>query len=401
MKIPFFIAFRYLFSKKSTQAINIIAGVSLVGFAIGVFAMVVVLSTMNGFEKLVFGMYNDFTPSIRIEAKKGKVIDKNATLEKYLNVNFPNSSLSATLEDNASCEYGNFQYICRIKGVQPVYAKQANLSNHLVNGELASFENVDSNFSMLGLGVDYKLATLVTDPNCLIKINAPRRGKFDLNSTEAINVQYTKPIGVFSFDDAINNKYILVNLGFAQNLFERKNLLSSYELYLFDDKNINATLSQIKKDWGEKYQVQDRYRLHASLYKMFKTEKWFTFAILSFVLLIVSFNLMGSLTLLVIEKKQDIKTMKSIGMEKKLIRNIFFVEGFLITTIGAIIGLIAGLLFCAAQIKYGFIGIEGAIVESYPMYINWTDVALSLFTAITIGIFAAIYPAKKASSFHV
>lgn len=401
MKIPFFIAFRYLFAKKTTQAINIIAGISLVGFTIGVFAMIVVLSTMNGFEKLVFGMYNDFTPSIRVSALKGKVIDEDKNLLTYFKTNFPDATVSATLEDNASCRYGQFQYICRIKGVEPQYIKQAHLENHTILGEIPQFNDRDSIFSMLGQGVDYKLATMVSDPNCVVEINAPRRGNFSINSLDAINTKYTKPAGVFAYDDAINNRYLLVSLKFAQDLFERNGQISSYELYLADDGLMDKSLAKIKTDLKGQYQVSSRYMLHESLYKMFKTEKWFTFAILSFVLLIVSFNLMGSLTLLVIEKKADILTMNSIGMQKSKIRNIFFVEGVLITTIGAIIGVALGVGFCMAQIHFGFIKIAGAIVESYPMHVNWVDVILSLLTAVAIGVLASIYPARKAGSFNV
>ncbi len=401
MKISFYIAFRYFLSKKSTQAINIIAGISLVGFAIGVFAMIVVLSTMNGFEKLVFGMYNDFNPAVRIMPKIGKVMPINPKVEAYIKENFKNASISATLEDNASCEYGNFQYICRIKGVEQSYAEQANLQKHLINGEIPSFTSADSNTSMLGQGVDYKLAALVTDPNCYIKINAPKRISPSIDNQDDIHISYTKPIGVFSYDDAINNKYILVSLPFAQQLFERTGEISSYEIYINDNKHIEKYYQLIKNKFGNQYEIKTRYMLNESLYRMFKTEKWFTFAILSFVLIIVSFNLMGSLTLLVIEKKGDIKIMKSMGMTTTQVRNIFFLEGIIISFFGTIIGLLLGLTFCALQIKYGFISISGAIVDSYPMYINYSDVALSLITALIIGVFAAIYPAKKASKVNV
>lgn len=399
MKIPFFIAQRYLFSKKSTQAINIIAGVSLVGFAIGVFAMLVVLSTMNGFEKLVFGMYNDFAPSVRISAINGKVVDENKALEKDLDL-MNGVSYSKTLEENASCSYGEFQYIARVKGVENTYITQASLSQHLIDGEIPSFSSSDSNYGMLGLGVDYRLGTRVNDPNCIVEVNAPRRGDFSINSMESINQKRFKPIGVFAYDDAINSRYILVSLVFAQRLFERKGKISSYEVYVKEDQPLSVLIDNLKVKWGHKYKIQSRYMLHEGLYKMFKTEKWFTFVILAFVLLIVSFNLTGSLSLLVLEKKEDIKIMRSIGMDTNKIRNIFFTEGILISFIGAVIGLVLGLAFCYAQIQFGFIKISGAIVESYPMHVELNDVILCLLTVIVIGVLASIYPAFKAGKYH-
>lgn len=399
MKIPFFIAKRYLFSKKSTQAINIIAGVSLIGFAVGVFAMIVVLSTMNGFEKLVFGMYNDFTPSIRVEALEGKVIGYNSELEKDLTA-IEGANFSRTLEENASCQYGDFQYIARIKGVEPMYIKQAAIANHLTDGDVPSFETTDSSYAMLGLGVDYRLGTRVEDPNCFVQMNAPRRGNFSINSIEAIHQISVRPVGVFAYDDAINSKYILVPLVTAQHLFERDGKITSYEVYLQDENKLNQVMSLMRSKWGNEYSIRTRYQLHEGLYKMFRTEKWFTFVILAFVLLIVSFNLTGSLALLVIEKKQDIKLMKSIGMKTAHVRQIFFNEGLLISAVGALIGLVSGLAFCYAQIHFGFIKISGAIVESYPMHVAFYDVILCLLSVLIIGVLASIYPAIKASKFH-
>jgi len=388
-----------LFSKKSTQAINIIAGVSLIGFAVGVFAMIVVLSTMNGFEKLVFGMYNDFTPSIRVEPLKGKVIGYNTDLEDELS-QIEGATFSRTLEENASCQYGDFQYIARIKGVEPAYIEQAAIENHLTDGEVPSFKSEDSAYALLGLGVDYRLGTRVEDPNCIVQMNAPRRGDYSINSLEAIQQKSVRPVGVIAYDDAINSKYILVPLITAQSLFEHEGEISSYEIYLKDEKNQSQVIAQLESKWANTYSIKTRYRLHEGLYKMFKTEKWFTFIILAFVLLIVSFNLTGSLALLVIEKKQDIKLMKSIGMKSTQVRQIFFNEGLLISAIGALIGLVSGLAFCYAQIHFGFIKISGAIVESYPMHVALIDVILCLVSVLVIGVLASIYPAFKASKYH-
>jgi len=354
---------------------------------------------MNGFEKLVFGMYNDFSPSIRVEPKSGKVMDYDLELERHLE-GIAGATFSRTLEENASCQYGEFQYIARIKGVEPKYLEQASLSAHLIDGEVPSFKPTDSSLILLGVGVDYRLGTRVEDPNCIIQMSAPRRGNFSINSLEAIFQKNAKPVGVFAYDDAINSKYILVPLVTAQSLFERHEKVSSYEVYLMDEEFLDENIIQLESKWSDKYTFKTRYRLHEGLYKMFKTEKWFTFIILAFVLLIVSFNLTGSLSLLVIEKKQDIRLMKSIGMKTKQVRQIFFNEGLLISAIGAAIGLAAGLGFCYAQIHFGFIKISGAIVESYPMHVDFYDVILCLVTVIVIGVLASIYPAFKASKYH-
>ena len=396
VKTPLFIAKRYLFAKKSTQAINIIAWVSLLGFAVGVFAMIVVLSTMNGFEKLVFSMYNDFSPDIHISPSQGKVMERDSLLESYLHEE--NLSFSKTLEENAAFYYADFQHIARVKGVEPIYLQNANLEKHLVDGEMAPLDKNDTTSAIIGLGVDYKLATRVGDPNCLIEVNAPKRGDYALQSLESIKQEILRPVGVFAYDDAINNKYVLVSLAFAQKLFDRPDKFSAYEVYKV--KNEENLQLELQHRFGDKYQVKTRYQMHEGLFKMFKTEKWFTFTILVFVLLLVSFNLVGSLSLLVIEKKSDIKTFKSIGMTAKDVRRIFFLEGVFIALIGSISGLCLGLVFCFAQIKYGFIKISGAIVESYPMQVKGVDVLLCLILVITIGILASVYPAIKAGRYH-
>lgn len=396
-KLPFFIAKRYLFTKKSTQAINIIAWVSLLGFAIGVFAMIVVLSTMNGFEKLVFGMYNDFSPDVKVMPMEGKVMEKHLALEDYLN----NKGIrySKTLEENAACYYANFQHIARIKGVEPSFIQESQLKDHLVDGVMSTFREDDSLAAIIGLGVDFKLATRVEDPNCIIEVNAPRRGDYNLQSLDAIRKMQIKPIGIFAYDDAINNKYVLVNLSFAQKLFERPNQFSSYEINE-KDIDIELLINELNQKFGKELKIKTRYQLHEGLFKMFKTEKWFTFIILAFVLLIISFNLTGSLSLLVIEKKADIKTFKSIGMTSKEVRRIFFLEGLFIAFIGSFTGLILGLAFTFSQIKFGFIKISGAIVDSYPMHVKLLDVILCLVLVISIGVLASIYPAVKAGRYH-
>ena len=397
ISIPFFIARRYLFSKKSTQAINIIAWVSLLGFAIGVFAMIVVLSTMNGFEKLVFGMYNDFSPDIKSFPTSGKVMNINPSLESFLDKK--GIQYSRTLEENAACYYSDFQHIARIKGVEPSFNASSRMDEHLVNGMKSEFTDTDSAFAMIGLGVDYKLATRVEDPNCWIEVNAPRRGNFSIGSMESVNQRVLKPIGVFAYDDAINNQYVLVNLSFAQDLFERPNQISSYEIAV-DEKNRDEFLEQLRINFGKEMIFKTRYELHESLFKMFKSEKWFTFMILAFVLLLVSFNLTGSLSLLVIEKKKDIKILKSMGVTMRKVRRIFFLEGFFVTVLGSAIGVILGLVFTISQMKFGFIKISGAIVESYPMQVKWLDVILCWILVLTIGVLASVYPALKAGRYH-
>jgi ABC-type lipoprotein release transport system permease subunit len=252
------------------------------------------------------------------------------------------------------------------------------------------------NFLVLGSGIDQKINCNIGGPFSLVSLITPRRGDFNVSDIDAIKSMEIEPAGVLTLDETISNRYVFVPIEFAQELFERAHQVSSLEISLQKNAKVEMVIKDVKGVLGNSFKVQNRLQQQASLYKMFKSEKWASYAILTFILLIAAFNALGSLTMLVIEKKDDIRTLLGMGARPSLIRNVFFTNGFLISAIGTFFGLVLGIALVMFQEKYGLVKMQGAIVENYPVKLLLNDVVLVLATALGLGVLTGIYPALKA-----
>lgn len=350
---------------------------------------------MNGFEQLIFSMYNRFNPDIKISPQQGKVFqisDYSDRISKLKGV----VKVWPIMEDNAAVRNDEYQTVCTVKGVDSNYFQANGLTALVTEGE-ALIHTSGYDYMILGAGIDQKINCNIGGPFSLVSLITPKRGDYNVNDIEAIQSMEIEPSGVVTMDDVINNRYVFVPIGFAQDLFERHSQVSSLEVRLSKDADQEQILIAIEKIMGKGFKVQNRLEQQASLYKMFRSEKWASYAILTFILLIAAFNALGSLTMLVIEKKDDISTLTGMGMRPSQIRNIFFTNGFLISGFGALVGLILGITLVLLQQNYGIVKMQGAIIESYPVRLIWKDVILVASTALGLGLLTGIYPAMKAA----
>ncbi len=390
---------RYLFSKKTRNAINIITFITAAGFAVCTAAMIIILSALNGFVSLVVTLYSTFDSDIKITPKHGKVIhvnDSNFSSLRNLNgIAFYNE----VIEENVLLKYKDKQTIATIKAVSNNFVVATHLDTMVRDGTMILDDSVQ--FCSLGTGLAAKLDINIADEFSAIQVYAPKREQFNpLNPESSFNDKIIYPTGVFGIQQEIDEKYILVPLKFARELLDYKDEASAIEIISKPKTNIKALTQKIKQVVGEEYLVESRTEQHASLYKLMKIEKWVAFLILAFVLLIVSFNLIGSLLMIVIEKKKDFSILYALGMPLAKIKNIIIGEGLLISSLGSIIGITFGVIICYTQKIYGFIKLGGAggtfVVDSYPIVILLNDIIITFSVAIIIGMIASLYPAKTA-----
>ncbi len=399
MNFPFYIAKRYLISKKSRNAINIISFISIVGVATGTAALIIILSVFNGFDDLLKKLYNSFDPDIKIVSAKGKTFIPDDELIRKIEAQDFIDVYTLCLEENAMLEYGEKQIIATIKGVDKRYKKVTGLDSMIVKGNYALYEQ-GIPLAIAGQGVAYDLA-LDLDYMSPINIYIPSRtrefnGNFQ-DASENINQAMVYTTGIFTIQQEYDTKYVVVPINVVRELLEYEDNISSIEIKLEPETDIDEAVETLQALLGEKFEIQDRNKQHEYAYKIMQSEKWAIFMILVFILLIASFNVIGSLTMLIIDKKNDIQILKSLGANNKTIRSIFFLEGVFISISGALLGLILGGLVCWAQITFGLVklGNSGAfIIDNYPVVINLTDFIYVFFTVMMIGIFAAWYPVR-------
>ncbi|MDB5120720.1 MAG: hypothetical protein JWN56_1938 [Sphingobacteriales bacterium] len=390
MDISLYIAKRYLFSKKSVSAINIVSGISMLGVFVGSAALIIILSVFNGFETLILSMYNTFTPELRIEPATGKTFDPNTGAFKTLKTDKNVASFAEILQEKALLRYGTSQFIGTVKGVTANYANYKNLDSTVLQGSF-TLNKGDESFAVIGSAVQNYLSININDEFRDIEIYSPKKGvKSSLNPAEEFSIKSIHPHGVFAaqqqFDDLV-----IVPLEFARSLLNEDKEVSFIELNLAEGVSINDFQSKLKKDLGNAFLVKNRSQQNELLYKILNSEKWAIFLILTFVLIIAIFNIIGSLTMLVIDKKKDIAILSSLGADRSLIRNIFFSEGMMISLIGCVFGMLVGFIFCILQQKLGFIkmGAENLITNAYPITIQWTDSFLVFGTVVVISVMAS------------
>jgi lipoprotein-releasing system permease protein len=404
-KLPFFIAKRYLFSKKSHNIINIISGISVVGVTVGTMALVIVLSVFNGFESLIVSLFNSFNPALSITAKEGKTFHFDEFPADSIK-NIPGVFiLTRVIEENALLKYRNKQYIATIKGVTPEFEAMSGLDTMLIDG---TFELKSKNqFHMiLGAGVAYFLHASLHDQLNPITVFIPRReGNIGMSMEKAFNSKKIFPSAIFSIQQDFDVKYAIVPIEFTRELLEYNDEVTSVELGLSTDADPDKIEKEISILLGDKFTVKNRLEQQVLLYKIMKSEKWAIYFILTFILIIATFNVIGSLTMLILDKKKDIAILHGMGASKQLIKRIFLIEGILISVGGAVIGMILGGFISWLQQKFGIVGLGNGsgtfVVDAYPVKIKLIDFITVFITVVSIGLIAAWYPVKQLSKKHI
>lgn len=400
MNISFFIARRYLFSKKSHNAINVISAISVCGIAIATMAMVVVLSVFNGFGGIVEGMFSAFDPDLKITVKEGKVFDYHTPeFDKVLQIK-DIRMISESLEENALITFDDQQVPVVLNGVSEEFYLMTDMEKLIIDGSFKLREDV-VDYMTLGSGLAISLGARPGFINP-IEIFAPKRDvKVNLaNPSSAFTTGYAQIGGVFSLNSPqYDEQMAIIPISLARELLNYENEVSSLNINLVSDASVKRVKKNIEELLGDDFLVENRYEQQRESYRMLQIEKWVTFLILAFILLIAVFNVVGSLSMLIVEKRDDIKSLSNMGASKTMIANIFMYEGWLITFIGIISGIVVGLILCILQQHFGFIrlsDIPGAyIIDAYPVIVKLTDL-LVVFTVVSlIGLFTVLYPVNN------
>lgn len=398
MDLSLYIARRYLVAKKSQNVINIISAISVVGVATGTMALIVILSVFNGFDGLIKSLFSVFDPELEISLAEGKVFVAEGD-ERFEAVRDHPGILYFTevLEENALLMYGERQHIATVKGVGENYKQYSGLDRFIVYGEFLLKDELGNNYAVMGRSMSNVLAVGLNFITPL-EIYVPRRtAQITLNPEQAFNRKRLFPSGVFAVEHEIDMNYVLVPIEFSRDLLDYGNEVSMIELGINEGFRESDIQEEIQGILGDEFRVRNRYQQQEWLYKVMQTEKWAIFLILGFILMVASFNVIGSLTMLIIEKKKDIAILKSLGANEKMIRRIFLFEGWMISVVGAVIGLLMGLLICLIQIEFGVVKLYGSgtfIIDAYPVELQFADFLYVFVIVLLIGFFAALVPVR-------
>ena len=394
----FLFAWRYFKSKKSTNAINIIAWISVVAIAVGTTALIIVLSVFNGFEGLVRGLYTDFYADIRIAPATGKVLQLSQEQIDQIKKTKGVAQLSLVAEEKAVLVNGDYQSIVFIKGVDDNFTSTNNIKPHIVNGTF-DVGTTDKPKIVVGAGIENATGIDVEKSLFPVTLYLPNRKATNFNSLEAMNSYNVFPSGTFLVQQDFDNKYVFSNLSFLIYMLDLKaDEYSSVELKV-NVNDPNPVKDDLQKLLGDKFLVQTRYEQNQSLFTVMQVEKWVIYVILSLILIIAAFNMIGALTMLVLEKQKDIAVLKAMGADNHLIQKIFLSEGFVLAGIGGSAGIILATVICFIQIKFKLIKLGGGtfIIDYYPVKMVATDFLLVVATVLIIALLAAWIPSRKAS----
>jgi lipoprotein-releasing system permease protein len=396
LNFPFYIARRYFVSKKSHHIINIISGISVAGVTIGTMALIVVLSVFNGFQDLVISLFNSFNPDLMITAKVGKTFNESEFQEQQIRKIPGVIYLSAFIEENALLKYKEKQYIVTLKGVGADYAKMSGLDSMMTDGSFKLQEGMQD-FAVLGGGVAYSVNADLRDFLQPLTIYVPKRTSgYSGGLDNAFNSEEVFPSGFFSVQQDFDTKYVILPIRFVKKLLEYDKEITGIEIWLTKTSDHEKIQKEIISQTGPGYKVKNRFQQQETLYKIMKSEKWAIFLILSFILFIATFNVIGSLSMLILDKKHDIAVLQCIGASQPTIKSIFLTEGMMISFFGAIGGLVLGGVICKLQQVYGFVKLGSAgstfVVNTYPVSMQVSDFIFVFLTVTLIGFLAAWYP---------
>jgi lipoprotein-releasing system permease protein len=396
VNLPLLFARRYLFAKRSTNAINIITAISVIGVAIGTAALILVLSVFNGFEALLTGLFGHFNPNIKVTPTQGKTFVPDSVQLARLRALPGIAFVSETLEEIAFFEYEGSQDFGVLKGVDDLFAKVNGIDSTIREGRYL-LQNEEQNMAILGAGVRNKLTINVNNPLATLTVFMPteqRGGVLD----KPFKSRLLFPAGTFAIQQDFDNQYVLTNLSFAREILNAADgTVSALEIRCADGESYAKAKQEIRQIMGEGFLIRDEYEQNEAFFKVMQLEKWMGFAITSLMLVLMAFNTIGALWMMVLDKQKDISILKSMGATDRTIHRIFLLEGLLLTFLGMLIGmLLAGLLYFA-QKQYGLITIpEGFLVDSYPIEMRWSDFLPVVTTVMCIGLIAALLPAQRA-----
>lgn len=399
MHLPLFIAGRYLFAKKSHNVINIISAISAVGMAIGTAALIIILSIYNGFDELVKSTLSNVEPDILITPAKGKVFVPEGEAFDRIKDNPLVGEYNLILQENVFVDYDGHQGIAKAKGVDRAFEEDSPLAGHITNGEF-SLHKGQLPQMVVGAGLAYKMGM---NPAFLAsaELYFPIRDRnFSLaNPAASIETVRMRPSGIFSVNQQIDDDLMIVPIEEMRKLLGYEEEVSGVEIRLAEGstaKDIRSAIKHIQKELGPEFKVLDRFRQNPSLYKMMRYEKAAIFLILIFVIIIIALNIFGSITMLIIEKKDDIETYRSLGATDKMLRRTFTLEGWLISLLGLAAGLVIGIGFSLAQQNFGFIKMPGSfLVNAYPVILQWQDVLATIAGVALIGYIIALLPVRR------
>lgn len=395
MKLALKIAFRYLFGKKTVNAINIITGISILGISIGTAALILILSVFNGFEDLVRNSLNAFNPDIKIIPVKGKFIETDDNFTARLDSIHEIESYSFVLEEVAFLSYGNARTVGMIKGVDENYQQVSNIDELLLSGSY-KLQSPDIDYAVLGAGLSNKLGINPHDHLTTVNIYLLSAAR-SLSLKSGYRTGNVLPAGRFTVPDEAEMRYIIIPLDLAEYMLETEQKYSAIEIKT--RSNPSKSKKIIQQAIGDDLIVMDRMDQDEELRKIINIERWAAFAIVTLTLLLLTFNMIGSLWIIVIDKKRDISVLQAMGATKKIIRSIFIIQGFLISVTGLILGIVIALLFYFAQKQFGIIGVsDTAIIDSYPIQIRFIDFMIVTLTVFFIGFIVSVLPARKATS---
>jgi lipoprotein-releasing system permease protein len=383
MKLSLYIARRYLFAKKSRNAINVISAVSVAGVTVGTMALIIILSVFNGLEEMVRSIFNTSDPDLKISLAEGKVFKPDTVkLSGLLSVDGV-TAYSLTLEENALLKYGERQYIAVIKGVEDNYSTITRVDSSMYEGEFILSDKKGEQFAVIGLGVADYLGIRVNFITPLHIYMPNRTGNITANMENAFNDKFIWPSGIFEIEQDFDSKYIFVPIAFIR-------------VKITEGADIKPIEKEIKTLFGDNFTVKNQYEQQEIFYKVMKSERVAIYFILSLILIIASFNIIGSLTMLIIEKERDIQILRSLGADNILIRKIFIFEGWMISILGAAGGLILGFIICWLQYRFGLIRLQSEVflLDAYPVIMKLKDFLIVLSTVLLIGYWAAWYPVR-------
>lgn len=400
MNVPVFIARRYLLSKKSHNAINVISGISVCGVALATLALVCTLSVFNGFQDVVATFFTAFDPQLKITATTGKVFDASDRNIQAVRDLPEVAVFSQVLEDNAMVQYKDRQMMATIKGVEDNYEELTPIDSIFFGRGNPTLHDDVADYAILGVELVSALNTGISflDP---LNVYAPKRGS-KVNMANPTSSFCTEQLFSSGLVFAVNQQkydasYIITSIQFARKLFQYENEVSSVALRLTSSAQVSKTKKKIQQLLGNGYTVQDRYEQQSDTFRIMKVEKLISYIFLTFILVIACFNVIGSLSMLIIDKRDDVVTLRNLGANDQLIRRIFLMEGWMISFVGAVVGIILGLLLCFIQQTFGILSLGGGsgagfVVDAYPVSVHWQDIVLIFITVVVVGLLSVWYP---------
>lgn len=401
MNFPFYIARRYLFSKKSTNVINIISGISVVGVAVATMAMVVTLSVFNGFSDLVASLFTNFDPQLEITPVQGKTAPADDPVLQQIRQLPEVSVATECVQDQAMAVYDGNQAMVTVKGVEDNFDQLTHIREILVGDGRFELHAAGMHYGILGIRLAEHLGTgyRFDEP---VRIYAPRReGQLDMSDPSDGFVQdelYSPGVLFNVMQTKYDKGYILTSIGFARRIFDQQGMVSSLELRLKPGSDFEAVKSRMKELAGDRFYVRDRFEQQDDTFRIMKIEKLIAYIFLTFILIVACFNIISSLSMLMIDKRDDVVTLRNLGATDRQISQVFLFEGRMIAAIGAVVGIVVGLLLCWLQQEFGIIALgraEGAfIINAYPVSVHPLDVVIVFFTVMAVSFLAVWYPVR-------